>query len=89
MEKYYFRIFRSKMDKGEIGIINEDVFRTSGGSNQIKVKRFGIGDFVRIVNPTGTLYVVIDEVKREGASPFMVHERKITPIKNVEWQQLK
>ena len=89
MEEYCFQIFKNEMDKGEIGIINEDVFRTSGGSNQIKVKRFEIGDFIRVINPTGTLYVVTDEVKREGAAPFMVSKRKITPIKNVEWKQLR
>ena len=75
-----------KMDKGEIAIINEDVFITSGGSNRI---RFKMGDFIRIINLTDSYCTVIDEVKLEGANPFMVLRRKITPIKNVEWKQLK
>jgi hypothetical protein len=77
------------MDKGEIAIINEDVFITSGGSNQIKVRRFKMGDFIRIINLTVHYCVVIDEVAIEGENSFMVLRRKITPIENVEWKQLK
>jgi hypothetical protein len=77
------------MDKGEIAIINEDVFITSGGSNQIKVRRFKMGDFIRIINLTDSYCTVIDEVKPEGAKPFMVLRRKITPIENVEWKQIR
>lgn len=86
MEEYCFRSSGYEMVKGEIGIINEDVFV---GDKHTRERRFRTGDFVRIVNPTYSHYVTIDENPIYGAKTLLVEKRKITPIRDIEWKRLK